>query len=205
MDRLHAVGIALLVAAGCTKDGGEEKGKPVEEDTGRVNAVETVEKKAVSTDEFCDVLPKTAAEAKPLSLPPLAGGQPAPGASASWRWVNVWATWCHPCIEEMPLLMAWQKQLAGEGLKVELLFVSADDSDAEIDAWRKQHPQTPASLRIDKPETALPTWLGAIGIGENAPIPVHLLVDPAGKVRCVRAGQVKESDLPAVRSLLKSG
>jgi len=204
MDRLHAVGIALLFAAGCKKEGGEEKGKPVEEETGRVNAVETVQKKAVSTEEFCDVLPKTAGDAKPVLLPPLAGGQ-APPAASGWRWINVWATWCHPCIEEMPLLAAWQKQLAGEGLAFELLFISADDSDAEIEAWRKQHPQTPASLRIDKPETALPTWLGAIGIGENAPIPVHLLVDPAGKVRCVRAGQVKDSDLPAIRSLLKSG
>ena len=204
MDRLHALALVLALAAGCKKEGGEEKGKPVEEETGRVNAVETVQKKAVSTEEFCDVLPKTPADAKPVLLPPLAGGQ-APAAASGWRWINVWATWCHPCIEEMPLLTSWQKQLAGEGLKVELLFISADDSDAEIDAWRKQHPQTPASLRIDKPETALPTWLGAIGIGENAPIPVHMLVDPAGKVRCVRAGQVKESDLPAVRSLLKSG
>jgi thiol-disulfide isomerase/thioredoxin len=204
MDRLHAVAIALIVAAGCKKEGGEEKGKPVEEDTGRINAVETVQKKAVSTEEFCDVLPKTAAEAKPLALPPLAGGQ-TPAASSTWRWINVWATWCHPCIEEMPLLAGWQKQLAGEGLKYELVFVSADDTDAEVDAFRKKHPQWPPSLRIDKPETALPTWFGAIGIGEGSPIPVHLLVDPAGKVRCVRAGEVKESDLPAIRSLLKSG
>jgi len=204
MDRLHTVALLFALAAGCKKEGGEEKGKPVEEDEGRINAVETAPKKAVSVDEFCDVLPKSAGEAKPLLLPPLAAGQSAPAATG-WRWVNVWATWCHPCVEEMPLLASWQKQLAGEGLKYELLFVSADDTDAEIDAFRKQHPATPTSLRIDKPDSALPTWLGAIGIGENAPIPVHLLVDPAGKVRCVRAGQVKESDLPAVRSLLKSG
>ncbi len=204
MDRLHALGLVLALSLACKKEGGEEKGKPVEEDTGRINAVETVEKKAVSTDEFCDVLPKTAAEAKPLALPPLAGGQSLPAASG-WRYINVWATWCHPCIEEMPLLAAWQKQLAGEGLKLELLFVSADESDQEVEAWRKQHPQTPASVRIDKPETALPTWFAAIGIGEGSPIPVHLLVDPAGKVRCVRAGQVKDSDLPAIRSLLQSG
>lgn len=204
MDRLHTVVLLLALSAGCKKEGGEEKGKPVEEDEGRINAVETVEKKAVSVEEFCDVLPKSAGEAKPLLMPPLAAGQSAPAATG-WRWVNVWATWCHPCVEEMPLLAAWQKQLAGEGLKYDLLFVSADDTDQEIDAFRKQHPATPSSLRIDKPDTALPTWLGAIGIGENAPIPVHLLVDPAGKVRCVRAGQVKESDLPAVRSLLKSG
>ncbi len=203
MDRLHALVVAFALVAACNKEGGDEKGKPVE-DEGRVNAVETVAKKEVTVDEFCDVLPKTAAEAKPLALPPLAAGQSAPAASSAWRYVNVWATWCKPCIAEMPLLAAWQKQLSGEGMKVDLVFVSADENDQLVADFRKQHPQTPESLRIDKPD-ALPTWLGALGIGENAPIPVHVLVDPANKVRCVRAGQVKESDLPAVRALLKSG
>ena len=83
-------------------------------------------------------------------------------------------------------------------------IVSADENDKLVDDFRTKYPQTPVSLRIDKPETALPAWLGALGVGENAPIPVHVLVDPADKVRCVRAGQVKESDLPAVRSILKS-
>jgi thiol-disulfide isomerase/thioredoxin len=203
MDRLHAVVVGFALLLGCKKEGGEDKGKPVEEDEGRINAVSTVEKKDVTVDEFCDVLPGTAAEAKPLALPPLAGGQAAPGPSSSWRWVNVWATWCGPCIEEMPLLASWQKQLEGEGLKFELVYLSADENDQLVEEFRKKHPQTPASLRIDKAD-ALQPWLGAIGIGENAPIPVHVLVDPAGKVRCVRAGQVGLLDLPAVRSLLKS-
>ena len=202
MDRLHAIAIVLALAAGCAKDGGDEKGKPVEGE-GRINAVSTVEKKAVTVDEFCDVLPKPAESAKPLAMPPLAAGQSPPPAG-TWRWLNVWATWCKPCIDEMPLLASWQKQLAGEGLKFDLVFVSADESDQLVDDFRKKHPQTPPSLRIDKPD-ALPVWLGAIGVGENAPIPVHVLVDPADKVRCVRAGQVKESDLPAIRTILKPG
>ena len=203
MDRLHTVIAAAALLVACNKEGGDEKGKPVEGE-GRINAVETVAKKEVTVEEFCDVLPKTAAEAKPLALPPLSAGQSAPAASASWRWLNVWATWCKPCIDEMPLLGAWQKQLTGEGLKVELVFLSADETDQEVAEFRKKYPQTPESLRIDKPD-ALPVWLGAIGVGENAPIPVHVLVDPANKMRCVRAGQVKESDLPAIRALLKSG
>lgn len=201
MDRLHALIIGLALVAGCKKEGGDEEGRPVE-DEGRINAVETVAKKEVTVDEFCDVLPKSAAEAPALALPPLAGTS-APPPGGTWRWFNVWATWCKPCIDEMPLLADWQKRLAGEGLKMELVFISADETDQLVDDYRKKHPQTPASLRIDKPDS-LPPWLSAIGIGENAPIPVHLLVDPSSKVRCVRAGQVKESDLPAIRSLLKS-
>jgi thiol-disulfide isomerase/thioredoxin len=199
MDRLLAVIAGLVLVAGCAKEGGDEKGKPVE-DEGRINAVETVAKKAVTVDEFCDVLPKSGAPALPLAAPPLAAGQSLP--ADGWRWFNVWATWCQPCIDEMPLLADWQKRLAAEGMKVELVFISADESDQLVSDFTKKHPKTPPSLRLDKPES-LPPWLGAIGLGENAPIPVHVLVDPEDKVRCVRAGQVKETDLPAVRSLLK--
>ena len=199
MDRLHAVIAGLVLVAGCAKEGGDEKGKPVE-DEGRINAVETVAKKAVTVEEFCDVLPKSGAPPLPLSAPPLSAGQSLP--ADGWRWFNVWATWCQPCIDEMPLLADWQKRLAGEGMKVELVFISADESDQLVSDFTKKHPKTPPSLRLDKPES-LPPWLGAIGLGENAPIPVHVLVDPDDKVRCVRAGQVKETDLPAVRSLLK--
>ena len=104
---------------------------------------------------------------------------------------------------EPPLLTAWQKQLAGEGLNVELVFVSADESDEQVEAYRKRHPQTPPTLRLEKSDN-LQGWLENIGVGANAPIPIHLIVDPSSKVRCVRAGQVKESDLPAIRTLLKS-
>ena len=37
--------------------------------------------------------------------------------------VNVWATWCAPCVEEMPALARLQKAYAG---RMSLLLVSAD-------------------------------------------------------------------------------
>jgi peroxiredoxin len=43
--------------------------------------------------------------------------------------VNVWASWCAPCIEELPSLQALHAQLGGEGLRV--VGISVDDDPAE--------------------------------------------------------------------------
>ena len=48
----------------------------------------------------------------------------------------------------------------------------------------------------------LPAWLTAIGLDAAAPIPVHVLVDPAGRTRCVRSGAVGDGDLAAIETLL---
>ncbi len=43
--------------------------------------------------------------------------------------VNIWATWCGPCREEMPSMEAAYKELAPRGFKV--AAVSIDESDSE--------------------------------------------------------------------------
>ena len=214
MDRLHAVRLASLGlwlsgalavagAVGCERGGGDKKKEPPESGD-RVDSVQAGKPdKQVSLEEFCDVRAKTAASSPTVSLPPLAGGKSAPG-KGTWRWLNLWATWCKPCIEEMPQLAAWHEQLAKENVKFDLVFVSVDDSDDLIERFREKHPDAPpTSLRLADAE-ALPKWLGAIGLGESAPIPVHVFVDPDDHVRCVRAGGVKEKDLSAVKAVLGS-
>jgi thiol-disulfide isomerase/thioredoxin len=207
MDRLHPLKLgaaAVLVVAlgplGCEKSG-EKKQPP---DTGgRVDAVEvTRPEKQVSLEEFCDVRAASKDAAPALAMPPLAGGQTTPG-KGTWRWVNLWATWCKPCIEEMPQLVAWQKELGDKGPRFDLVFVSVDDNDEVVARFREKHPDAPPSLRLADAD-ALPKWLAAIGLGESAPIPVHVFVDPDDKVRCVRAGGVKEKDLAAVKRILGS-
>lgn len=46
--------------------------------------------------------------------------------------VNFWATWCAPCIKEMPTLNALQAQMGGEGLQV--LAISQDREGAKVTA-----------------------------------------------------------------------
>lgn len=42
--------------------------------------------------------------------------------------LNFWATWCPPCIEEMPSLVEMQHRLKGKGVEVFAVSVDADQS-----------------------------------------------------------------------------
>lgn len=146
---------------------------------------------------FCDV--SHAAGDGPSFTPP-------PGANASAtgtpRWLNVWATWCAPCVEELPRMARFAETLAGEGLAVDVLYVSADTSDEAVADFRTRHPSTPPSGRV--PELAqLQAWLPSVGLDEGAPLPVHVLVGADGKVRCARAGGIDDDHLEAVRAALR--
>jgi len=50
--------------------------------------------------------------------------------------LNFWATWCPPCIEEMPSLVQLQKQM---GDKVTILAVSEDADDAAYKQFIHDH------------------------------------------------------------------
>jgi peroxiredoxin len=47
--------------------------------------------------------------------------------------LNVWATWCPPCVREMPALERVHRELGAKGLRV--LAVSVDAAPGAINAW----------------------------------------------------------------------
>jgi cytochrome c biogenesis protein CcmG, thiol:disulfide interchange protein DsbE len=51
--------------------------------------------------------------------------------------LNFWATWCPPCIEEMPSLVAMQQRLKAKG--VEVFAVSVDADQGAYQSFLKAH------------------------------------------------------------------
>jgi cytochrome c biogenesis protein CcmG, thiol:disulfide interchange protein DsbE len=47
--------------------------------------------------------------------------------------LNVWATWCPPCVREMPALQRVHEQLGPQGLRI--VAVSVDSRPGLINAW----------------------------------------------------------------------
>ncbi len=66
--------------------------------------------------DFLEKLELETLEGKPAQLP---------GNENAYHLINFWATWCKPCIREIPSLIHLEQELADEGLK--LVFISNED------------------------------------------------------------------------------
>jgi len=192
MDRLSTL-IAAAALVGCNTPAEPAGAPPARTDGAKVKPAQTA-----STDAFCDVHAGDAG-GDVFHWPELAPGATAPGGTG-WRWVNVWATWCKPCIAEMPRITAQRDKLVAAGKRVELTFVSIDDNDAEVAEFRKAHPELPVALRIAGNHQRI-AWLRSLHLSDGA-IPIHLFVSPASRLRCARAGEIREQDLAMVDRLL---
>jgi len=51
--------------------------------------------------------------------------------------LNFWATWCPPCVEEMPSLQKLQQALGDKGLRV--LAASVDESLEDVERFRQEY------------------------------------------------------------------
>jgi thiol-disulfide isomerase/thioredoxin len=67
--------------------------------------------------------------------------------------VHFWATWCPPCVDELPELdRFWQRYRNNPSIA--LYSVSVDDSWEAIDAFRKEHPFDLPLFRDPQSKTA---------------------------------------------------
>jgi peroxiredoxin len=113
--------------------------------------------------------------------------------------VNFWATWCPPCVAEMPSLERLHRALGKEGIQV--LGVSADEDEAALRRFVADHGLTFPILRD-------PGGREAAGAYRTTGYPETFVIDPAGRIKEHHVGPA-EWDTPAafahLRRLLPHG
>ena len=151
----------LLLLAGCGEDTSITPEAP-----SRVEAVAV--RRQDPAERFCDVSAPVG-EGRALALPATEG--PAlPGEG--WRWVNVWATWCAPCIDELPLIASFRDRMQTSGAPVTTYFLSVDEAAETVTTYRAAHPNVPESARLTDPST-LATMMTSLGLDTGARVVFH--------------------------------
>jgi thiol-disulfide isomerase/thioredoxin len=109
--------------------------------------------------------------------------------------VNFWATWCAPCIAEMPSLQRLRETLGPQGFEV--LGVNLREGPARIDAFTQQ-----AGVRFpivrDTDGAVAQLWGARI-------FPSSYVVDRSGRIRYVLVGEADWTSpalLATIRALL---
>jgi thiol-disulfide isomerase/thioredoxin len=124
----------------------------------------------------------------------------------SWTWISFWAAWCGPCKEEIPRLKRWQQELRREGQSWQLVFVSLDDDPRQLEQFLASQPAEGlrATYWLRDPNDR-EKWLKEANIGENPELPVQLVLDTSGRVRCIVRGAVEDGDYAEVRRIAQAG
>jgi peroxiredoxin len=104
--------------------------------------------------------------------------------------LNFWATWCAPCLLEMPVFAGWQRRYGPQGVQV--IAISMDDDDE------------PVRKVIAKMKLNYPVVMGDAKLGERyggvLGLPLTYLIDRNG---VVRARFQSETDVNAIEKQLK--
>jgi thiol-disulfide isomerase/thioredoxin len=118
-----------------------------------------------------------------------------------WTWVNFWAAWCVPCKDELPILFRWQKQLGGD---VNFRFVSMDDDERQLRDFLAREPPDGLTSTYWLPDGALrQAWLEALKLQSEPELPLQLLIDPNGMLRCRVQGAIEPQDLATLERIVR--
>jgi cytochrome c biogenesis protein CcmG/thiol:disulfide interchange protein DsbE len=119
------------------------------------------------------------------ALPGRAGLNSTQLASGHPRMINVFASWCVPCIAEAPLLLELQRQ----GVVIDAVAVR--DRPEDVAGFLARHGDPFDRIGAD-PESKVQLALGSSGVPES------FIVDGRGIIRYQHLGPIEPDDLPTI-------
>jgi cytochrome c biogenesis protein CcmG/thiol:disulfide interchange protein DsbE len=99
---------------------------------------------------------------------------------------NIWATWCHPCREEIPELLVLHDKYKLRGLELVGVSIDANGSDEGIRSFMKDFRMTYPVWR--DPDERVSAEFLVVGV------PATFLIDRSGILRWRKTGPIQPGD-----------
>ena len=99
-------------------------------------------------------------------------------------YIDVWATWCQPCLAQIPYLKKLEKEF--EGKNISFVSISTDDDRRSKGSWEKAHQKWKTMVKV-KNLSGTQLWAGkdkqrfSLEYMANT-IPRFILIDPEGNM-----------------------
>jgi peroxiredoxin len=125
-----------------------------------------------------------------------------------WRLINVWATWCGPCVAEFPNLVSLSRRM--QNREFELITVSMDDPKdrAKVLAFlQEQHAASPKKVKESLASegrttnnylyggTEAEALMKALDPEASGALPHTIIVSPKGEIVYRRAGTIDSTEV----------
>lgn len=108
--------------------------------------------------------------------------------------LNFWATWCLPCVEELPGFIKLEKELEKE--HVEFIYLSLDfkrEAEKNLSAFLMKKEMTATVFLLDEPDYN--SWIDRISRSWQGAIPATLIVDRKHKSKTFHEGELSYTEL----------
>ncbi len=128
--------------------------------------------------------------ALPAALPGKPGLASADLAQGQPRLLNVFASWCVPCIAEAPLL----EQLQSRGVAIDAIAIR--DRPQDVAAFLVRHGDPFDRIGLDD-NSRVQLALGSSGVPES------FVVDGTGRIRYQHVGPIEPGDVPIILAQLE--
>ena len=102
--------------------------------------------------------------------------------------LNLWATWCAPCVSELPALARLQANVPG----LRVMAINADSTKVDAGAFLKSHGAKALQVYVDTDRMLMRSFV-------VPGLPTTVLIDPEGKVVARAEGPAEWASPEAVR------
>lgn len=109
--------------------------------------------------------------------------------------INFWATWCRPCIEELPDFEAIHQELDKKA-KVSLISLDpASKAESHVGPFLKKKEITADSYLLD--EVDFDAWIPIVDSSWSGALPATLIIFPSGK-KVFHEGKYSKEELERI-------